>query len=100
MIDVDFAILFGMFGISVTVNIALLIAWLSTRKRLRQVETRPLDLTPLEDLVARVESSVDTLNTRFDDLVSAQDFMNRVLTDRLDRLGRSLPVPEAHDTPV
>jgi hypothetical protein len=25
--------------------------------------------------------------------------MNRVLTDRLDRLGRALPAPEPHDTP-
>jgi hypothetical protein len=95
----DFAILLFLFGISATVNIGLIIAWLSARKRLRMLESRPIDPS-VDELVARVESAVDTVNARLDDLVSSQDFMNRILTDRLDRIGRALPEPEPHDTPL
>ena len=87
-------------GISVTVNIALVLAWFGQRRRLRRLETRPVDLTQLDDMMARVDSSLDGVTARLDELVSSQDFLNRVLTDRLDRLGRALPAPEPHDTPV
>ena len=99
MMKTDFALLLFWFGISVTANIGFTFAWLHTRKRVRQLESHPVDLSQLDDLVARVDSSLDNLNRRMDDLVSSQDFMNRVLTDRLDRLGRALPIPEPHDTP-
>jgi hypothetical protein len=94
--NTDFAILLFWLGISVTANIGLTFAWLQARKRVRQFESRPLDLSQLD---AGVDNSLDALNARMDDLVSSQDFMNRVLTDRLDRLGRALPAPEPHDTP-
>jgi hypothetical protein len=97
--NTEFAILLFWFGISVTANIGLTFAWLHARKRVRQLESRPVDLSHLDDLGARVENSFDALTARMDDLVSSQDFMNRVLTDRLDRLGRALPAPEPHDTP-
>jgi biopolymer transport protein ExbB/TolQ len=87
-------------GISVTVNIALVLAWFGQRRRLRRLETRPVDLTQLDDMMARVDSSLDGVTARLDELVSSQDFLNRVLADRLDRLGRALPAPEPHDTPV
>jgi hypothetical protein len=87
-------------GISVTVNIALLLAWFGQRRRLRRLETRPVDLSQLDDMMARVDSSLDGVTARLDELVSSQDFLNRVLTDRLDRLGRALPAPEPHNTPV
>jgi biopolymer transport protein ExbB/TolQ len=87
-------------GISVTVNIALVLAWFGQRRRLRRLETRPVDLSQLDDMMARVDSSLDGVTARLDELVSSQDFLNRVLTDRLDRLGRALPAPEPHDTPV
>jgi len=87
-------------GISVTVNIALVLAWFGQRRRLRRLETRPVDLSQLDDMMARVDSSLDGVTARLDELVSSQDFLNRVLTDRLDRLGRALPAPEPHNTPV
>ena len=96
----DFAILLVLFGISATANIGFALTWLQTRKRLRAQEGRTVDLTQLDDLVARVESSVDAVNARVEDLISGQDFMNRVLTDRLERLGRALPAREPRDTPV
>ncbi len=97
--NTDFAILLFWFGISVTANIGLTFAWFQMRKRARQLEGRPVDLSQLDDLAGRVDNSLEALGARMDDLVSSQDFMNRVLTDRLDRLGRVLPAPEPHDTP-
>ena len=96
----DFYLAVFWLGISVTVNIALALAWFSARKRARRLETRPIDLSHLDDLVGRMDASVDGIAARLEDLASSQDFMNRVLSERLDRLGRALPAPEPHDTPV
>src|SRR2546430_11021073 len=98
--NTDFAILLFWFGISVTANIGLTFAWLHARKRVRQLESRPVDLSQLDDLVARVDSSLDSLNTRMDDLVSSQDFMNRVLTDPPDPLRPPASAPPAPFTPA
>ena len=96
----DFFLTLFLLGISVTINIGLALAWISAHRRLRQLETRPVDLSQLDELSARVDSSLDAVTARLDDLTSSQDFMNRVLAERLDRLGRALPAPEHHDTPV
>jgi hypothetical protein len=87
----DFAILLFWFGISATANIALGIAWFRTSRRVRQLEGRPPDLSQFDDIAARVEQAVDTLAGRVDELASGQEFLNRVLSDRLDKLGRALP---------
>jgi len=99
----DFAILLFWFGISLTTNIALGLAWFRTSRRLRQLEGgegkgrshRP-EQAQLEDLTARVEQSVDSLAARVDELASGQEFLNRVLSDRLDKLGRAAPSSDAH----
>lgn len=96
----DFFLAIFWLGISVTVNIALALAWISARRRARRLETRPVDLSQLDELLGRMDTSSDAIATRLDDLVSSQDFMNRVLIERLDRVGRALPAPEPHDSPV
>src|SRR2546427_11193064 len=97
--NTDFAILLFWFGISVTTNIGLTFAWFHLRKRVRQLESRPVDLSQLDDVAARVGNSLEALSARMDDLLSSQDFMDRVLTDRPDRLGRALPAPEPQGPP-
>src|SRR2546425_2316575 len=97
--NTDFAILLFWFGISVTTNIGLTVAWFHMRKRVRQLESRPVDLSQLDDVAARVDNSLETLSARMDDLFSSQDFMNRVLTHRPDPLGRPPPAPGPLDTP-
>jgi hypothetical protein len=86
-----FTILLFCFGISLTANIGLAVGWFRTSRRVRQLETRPLDASQLDDLVMRVEQAVEALAGRVEELGSTQDFMNRVLTDRLDKLGKALP---------
>ncbi len=90
-----FAILLFWFGISVTANLALGIAWFRTSRRMRQLEARPGggDLRQLEDLTNRFEQAVDSLAGRVEELANGQEFLNRVLSDRLDKLGRALPAP-------
>jgi hypothetical protein len=95
----DFAILLFFFGVSLTANVGLAFAWFRASRRARRLESQPLDLTRLDDLVARVEQGVDTVNGRVEELASGQEFMNRVLSDRLDRLGRALPALPSRAAP-
>ena len=92
----DFALLLFWFGISVTANLALGIAWFRTSRRVRQLEAHPGGGggdQRLEDLTNRFEQAVDSLAGRVEELANGQEFLNRVLSDRLDKLGRALPAP-------
>ena len=91
----DFAILLFWFGIAVTANVALGIAWFRTSRRVHRLEARPGggDLRQLEDLTNRFEQAVDSLAARVEELANGQEFLNRVLSDRLDKLGHALPAP-------
>src|SRR5258707_8083807 len=97
--NTDFAILLFWFGISVTANIGLTFAWFHMRKRVRQLESRPVDLSHLDDLAARVQNSFVALSPRIDGLVTSQGFLSRGLTGCLDRLGRAPPAPSTHHPP-
>jgi biopolymer transport protein ExbB/TolQ len=90
----EFVMLLVLFSISATVNIGLAIAWFRANKRLRQLENRPVALAQLHDLPARVDSALDAITGRLDEFASAQDFMNRVVIERLEKLNRALPAPE------
>jgi hypothetical protein len=98
--DQDFYIAAFWLGISVTVNVALGLAWWGARKRVQRLEAQPSDPAQLDELFGRVVSSNEAIVGRLEDLVSGQEFMNRVITDRIDRLGRALPAREPRDTPV
>ncbi len=95
----DFVVLLVLFAVSATVNLGLAIAWFRTNRQLRRLESRPAAQERQEDLSARVDTALDGMAARLDEFGSAQDFMNRVLVDRLDKLNRVLPAPEPHDTP-
>src|SRR5256886_12065990 len=97
--NTDFAILLFWFGISVTANIGLTFAWFHMRKRVRQLESRPVDLSQLDDLAARVQNSLDTLSAPMDHAGTTPDFPHRVPADHPHHLEPALPVPEPHDTP-
>jgi len=95
--NTDFAILLFCFGISLIANVAIGIAWFRTSRRARQLENRHPDLSQFDDIATRVELAVDALAGRVDELANGQEFLNRVLSDRLDKLGRALPAPESRD---
>src|SRR2546428_13664822 len=90
----DFAILLFWFGISPTANVALGIAWFRTSRRVRHLENRP-DLSQFDDIAARVEQAVDALPGRGEGPADGEEFLDRVLSGRLDQLGPAVALPES-----
>ena len=95
----EFVMLLVVFAVSATVNLGLAIAWFRTNKRLRQLENRPVALAQIEEIPTRVDAALDAMAARLDEVAGAQDFMNRVVIERLEKLNRALPAPDAHHTP-
>jgi len=85
----DFVVLMVAFAVSATVNVGLAIAWYRTNKRLKQLESRPLAVAQLDEVASRVDATLDAVSARLDEFASAQDFMNRVVVERLDKLSRA-----------
>ena len=80
----DFAVLLFFFGISVTANIALAAALLSSRRRMRRLEERILNHNH-DDRTDRLEQVVEGLTVQIDQITSAQEFLSRVITNRLEK---------------
>jgi len=81
------------FGITLASAVGFGIAWLRASRRLRQLEDRVLGTAPPDDRAERLEQAVDSLSAQVESLASGQEFLNRVLSDRLDKLARGLPAP-------
>lgn len=81
----DFAFLLVFFAVSATVNVGLAIAWYRTNKRLRQLENRPAALAQIEEIPSRVDAALDAMAARLEEVAGAQDFMNRVMIERLEK---------------
>lgn len=84
----DLVVMMIAFAVSATINVGLAISWYRTNKRLKQLESRPMAVSQLDELASRVDATLDTVSARLDEFASAQDFMNRVVVERLDKLNR------------
>lgn len=84
----DLVVMMIAFAVSATINVGLAISWYRTNKRLKQLESRPMAVSQIDELASRVDATLDTVSARLDEFASAQDFMNRVLVERLDKLNR------------
>jgi hypothetical protein len=80
----DFALLLFFFGISVTTNIALVAGLLGSRRRVRRLEERILNHTH-DERTERLEQVVEGLTVQIDQITSAQEFLSRVITNRMER---------------
>lgn len=80
----DFAVLLFFFGISVTANIALAVGLLGSRRRVRRLEERILNHNQ-DDRTDRLEQVVEGLTVQIDQITSAQEFLSRVITNRLEK---------------
>jgi len=70
-------------------TVAFAVAWVRTNRRLRDLERRFFGPAPSHDERAdRLEQVVDGLSAQMDQIVSGQEFLNRVLTERMDKLAR------------
>ena len=89
--DEEFAILLFWFGVSLTANLALLVGWLRANRRTRRLEdhlygTQQAGLD--ERRVEQLERSMDSLTGQLDQIANGQEFLNRVMSERLDRWPR------------
>ena len=95
----DFGLLLFWFGISVTTNVALGVALWRTARRVKRLESRDQLPGPSDEQAERLEQLIEAMGTQVDQLASGQDFLNRVVADRLDRIARGLPAPDGGPAP-
>jgi hypothetical protein len=86
-------------GISATANVALGIALWRTARRVKRLESRDQLPAHGDEQVERLEQLIETLGTQVDQLASGQDFLNRVVSDRLDKIARGLPPGDGGPAP-
>jgi hypothetical protein len=86
----DFAVLLFFFGISVTANIALAAGLLGSRRRVRRLEDRLLAHNH-DDRTDRLEQVVEGLTVQIEQVTSAQEFLSRVITNRMEKPHGAVP---------
>jgi len=89
----DFAMLLFLFAVSATANVALAVGLWRTARRLKRLERQPDPPLPPDERTERLEHVIEALSSQVDQLASGQDFLNRVVAERLDKLARGLPPP-------
>ena len=96
----EFIALLFFFGISLTANVALFIAWFRASRRVRYLENRDVGPSPAhDDRSDRLERSVESLASQVDQLASGQEFLNRLVAERLVKAAHPLAMPERPVTP-
>jgi hypothetical protein len=79
-------------AISLVANVGLALGWFLSNRRLRQREARNLGLGPTDDQrTVELAHSIQALAAQVDELAAGQDFLNRVITDKVEKLVRALP---------
>ena len=92
----EFAILLFVFGISMTANVALMIAAFRAARRAQRLEKRLHGPAPIADeRVERLEQVVDSLDEKLSHLSRGQEFLSKLVSERRRTLG---PL-EPHVTP-
>lgn len=103
MIREESAFLLFLFGISFTTNVALVVSWVRSNRRLKQLENRVLGPPKSDDdrRIERIEAAVDNLAGQVDQIASGQEFLNRVIQERRPgSAGRALSGRVPDSTPV
>lgn len=86
--DEEFAVLLFFFGISLTANLGMLVGWIRAIRRVKRLEDHLfLSQSSAGDdrRVDRLEQSLDALSGQMDQLANGQEFLNRVVSERLER---------------
>src|SRR4051812_29130284 len=90
----EFVVVLFVFGISLTANFALMMAWYRAERRVRQLETREAQPAPVhDDRTDRLERSMESLASQVDQLANGQEFLNRLVAERLIRTAVSSDRP-------
>lgn len=75
-----------MFGISIAAAAGFGVAWFRASRRLREIENRILQAVAPRGGQEPVADALDSLAARMDEVASGQEFLNRVLSERLSKL--------------
>jgi len=94
----DFAVLLAFFAVSATLNVALGVALFRSVLRERRLDRREHGVEIGDERLVEVEQAVRTVSAQVEQLASGQEFLNRILAERLDRLARPLPAPPIPET--
>lgn len=81
----DFARLAIVFAISLTVNVGLAVALFRSAARARRLEHQTARERQPDESIERLELALDSLTAQVEQLASGQEFLSRVMTERLER---------------
>jgi len=79
--------------------IGFAVAWYRTGQRVRILEAQVSRMPENDERADRLEQIVDSLSAQIDQLANGQEFFNRVITDKLDKVGRLAIEPPKAITP-
>jgi len=100
--DEEFAFLLFWFGVSMTANVGLVFGWYRANKRLKRAEDL-LFASPQPQSDDRrtddIDRQLDNLNAQMDQLANGQEFLNRVMAERLERIPKAVEAPKREVTP-
>lgn len=80
----EFAVLLLFFGIAVTANIGLTIAWVRANRRVRRLEEGKQAPVQVADdgRMDRLEQIVEGIASQVDQLQASQEFLSRLITSK------------------
>lgn len=80
----DFAVLLFFFGIALTANVGLTIAWIRASRKVRRLEDgKPAPVAVADDgRMDRLEQIVEGIASQVDQLQSSQEFLSRLITTK------------------
>lgn len=80
----DFAFLLFFFGIALTANVGLFIAWLRASRRVRKLEdSKPAPVSVADEgRIDRLEQIVEGIASQVDQLQASQEFLSRLITTK------------------
>ena len=89
------------FGLTLASAVGFGVAWFNANRRARRLENQLLDIqgSPTDPRGAQLEQTMDSLARQVDQLASGQEFLNRILADRLDKMARAQIEPVRELTP-
>ena len=88
------------FGVTLASAVGFAVAWFNANRRARRLEGRLMSgAQATEPRTEQLEQAIEALASQVDQLASGQEFLSRILSDRLDKVARALPEAERAMTP-
>jgi hypothetical protein len=98
MNDTIAALLFSL-GVSLSAAIGFGVAWYRGSQRERRLEEQLFEGRPADGKLEDLEATIDAMARQMEQLTSGQEFLNRVVAERVERLPAPSSKPERDVTP-